>query len=122
MSATTSGNEERRCQLLKECADDPHYLRLIQFFGRFPNARFSRLAIIHALNDGKIPVEKALKKLADKEILNVTYLNKVVLYCLTQEEPARRLVLDLAQLDRSQWQHLIQYTHYTNSLASTLNI
>ena len=108
MSVITPNSEEKRHQLLGEYANSLPCLRLIQFFGRFPSARFSRLAIIHALNDGKIPIEKALNQLADKQILDIIYLNKVVLYALTQDEQRRRLVLELAQLDLNQWQHLIK--------------
>ena len=117
MSAMTL--EERQCQLLKECTDDPHCLRLIQFFGRFPNARFSRLAIIHALNDGKVPVEKALTRLTEKEVLYTIPLNKVTLYYLTQEEPIRRFVLGLAQLDRSQWRQLMKNSVDAHALSGS---
>ncbi len=67
-------------------ADDPHCLELLQFFGKHPRTRFSRLALVHALNNGKLYViDRALKRLV-KDGLVILHSDKIVaLYSLAGE-------------------------------------
>ena len=45
-------------------SDDPHCLELLVFFNQHPRTRFSRLVLVHALNNGKASViDRALKRL-----------------------------------------------------------
>ncbi len=67
-------------------ADDPHCLELLLFFYKHPKTRFSRLALVHALNIGKVyVVERALKRLV-KDGQVILHADKIVaLYSLAGE-------------------------------------
>jgi len=68
-------------------SDDSHCLELLQFFGKHPHTRFSRLALVHALNNGKLwVIDRALKRLV-KDGLVILHSDKIVaLYSLADEE------------------------------------
>jgi hypothetical protein len=108
------------CQLIKEYNDDPYCLELIRFFGWHPNARFSGLAVLHALSVGgeRRYVEKALSQLVDKGMVKTYSENDIAFYCLTDDKALRQSVLDVARLDWSQWQVMLRqsYTHLWNYL------
>jgi hypothetical protein len=67
--------------------DDPHCLELLQFFGKHPRTRFSRLALAHALNNGKLGViDRALKRLVTDGAI-ILHSDKIVaLYSLASSE------------------------------------
>lgn len=102
-------------QLIKEYNDNPYCLELIQFFGWHPNARFSGLAILHALSVSgeRRYVEKALRQLIDKGLVKTYSENNIAFYCLTDDNALRQAALDIARLDWSQWQVMLRqsYTH-----------
>jgi hypothetical protein len=59
-------------------ADDPHCLELLQFFNKHPRTRFSRLVLVHAINNGKLAVvDRALKRLV-KDGLVILHSDKIV--------------------------------------------
>jgi hypothetical protein len=64
-------------------AGDPHCMELLQFFNKHPHTRFSCLALVHALNNGKLCViDRALKRLV-KDGLVILQSDKIVaLYSL----------------------------------------
>jgi hypothetical protein len=98
-------------QLLNEFISNQHCLELLRFFVVHPNGRFSKLAIIHAIdeNSSKPEIEKALENLVNDGVVITNTLNNVCYYLLTQDEPTRHLVLNLAEFDWSQWQRLDHY-------------
>ena len=59
MVTTQTPKQEIACQYIKEYADNPYCLELIQFFGWRPGTRYCSLAILHALGDnGESPYIK----------------------------------------------------------------
>ncbi len=111
MAAYEIAIEPTLCQFIKEYADDQYCLELLQFFGGYPHARFSWLAVVHALNvnGGRLYVERALRHLINKGVVR-TYIegNNLPLYFLTGDEPLRRPALELAKLDWHQWQLVLR--------------
>jgi hypothetical protein len=98
-------------QLLKELISNRYCLGLLRFFVMHPNGRFSKLAIIHALDeDGTRPeIENDLVTLVNDGVVNVKTENRINYYWLTCDEPTRQLVLNLAEFDWRQWQRLDHY-------------
>jgi hypothetical protein len=68
-------------------ANDTHCLELLQFFGKHPRTRFSRLALVHALNNGKLCViDRSLKRLVNDGVV-ILHSDKIVaLYSLAGEK------------------------------------
>jgi hypothetical protein len=98
-------------QLLKELISNRYCLGLLRFFVIHPNGRFSKLAVIHALDEeGTMPeIEKDLDNLAGDGVIKKSIENGTCYYMLTREEPTRHLVLNLAEFDWQQWQRLDHY-------------
>lgn len=97
--------QEKAYDLVREFADDRYCLRFLRFFGMHPYTRFSRLAIIHAQSmDGcKSFLEKALRRLVDQGIVRECVENGCPLYSLTENENLGSRVMELANLDWSEW-------------------
>ncbi len=109
MNVTKTTPEEKLCQFTREYAGDQDcLLELIQFFGRYPNTRFSELAVIHALNGRRLYTERALRHLVDKGVVKRYRENNVYLYSLTEDESLRSLIIDLARLNWGNWQQLLR--------------
>ncbi|OGO23834.1 MAG: hypothetical protein A2144_09355 [Chloroflexi bacterium RBG_16_50_9] len=84
-------------------------LELLRFFSAHPNSRFSKLAVIHAMeeSDSSLAVKKALTKLIGEGVVKIIIENDSFLYFLTGDEPVRQLVLELAKLDWRRWQNML---------------
>jgi hypothetical protein len=97
--------------LLKEIITSRYCLALLRFFVVHPNGRFSQLAIIHALDDsGTRPeIETALEKLVGDGVVKTSIENGLCYYLLTNNEPTRHLILNLAEFDWHQFQRLEHY-------------
>jgi len=91
-------------KLIKEYTGDQDCLELIQFFGKYPSARFNRLAIIYAMNnnDNYNGVEKALKRLVDNKLVECISEKETILYSLTGDRTIRDIVSNIAALDLPQ--------------------
>ena len=98
-------------QLLKGIISNRYCLGLLRFFVVHPNGRFSKLAVVHALDEnGTVPeIEKDLDKLTNDGVINMSIENGTCYYMLTRDEPTRHLVLNLAEFDWRQWQRLDHY-------------
>src|SRR4030042_1542680 len=85
-------------QLMKKLISNRSCLGLLRFFAAHPNGRFSKLAVIHAIDDNCTgwEMEQALEDMVEEKILDVYTEKSVVYYILTQEEALRRLVLNMA--------------------------
>ena len=103
---------EELCQFVKRYVDDYYCLELLRFFGGYPHARFSELAVVHALNSnrGKLHTKRALKQLVDKGVVRISIDNNIPLYSLTEDESLCSLASDLAKLDWRQWQLVLRQT------------
>ncbi len=109
MIASEIALPEKLFQFIREYAGDQYCLvELLRFLGRHPNTRFSRLAVIHALNSRKLYTEKALKHLVSHGVVRNCLENNVPLYSLTEEETPRKWALDLAKFDWCEWQLLLK--------------
>jgi hypothetical protein len=86
-------------------------MALLRFFVTHPNGRFSKLAIVHAIDDNhnKPEVEKALMKMIDDGLLMINIENDVSFYLLTREEPMRQSILEMAEFDWRHWQLVLDY-------------
>ena len=104
-------NKPNTSQLLKELVSNRYCQGLLRFFVVHPNGRFSKLAILHALDEnGTRPeIESDLNKLVYDGVIKESVENRTCLYMLTNEEPTRHLVLNLAEFDWRQWQRLDHY-------------
>jgi hypothetical protein len=98
-------------QLMKELISNRYCLGLLRFFVVHPNGRFSKLAIVHALDeDGTRPeIERDLEKLENDGIIKTSIENSTCYYQLTRDEPTRHLIMNLAEFDWRQWQRLDHY-------------
>jgi hypothetical protein len=92
---------------IKDFGDDLCSLELLLFFGRHPNARFNRTAVLRALTARRFDTAIALKCLIDRKLVITYFENGITLYALTKEEPAYSIVAELKGIDRLQWQSLI---------------
>ena len=77
--------EEKLSQLPREYANDPCCREVLVFLRRHPHTRFSRLAIVHALNGHRLYVEQALNHLTDSGVIRRYLKNNVPLYSLAGE-------------------------------------
>lgn len=98
-------------QLMKELISNRYCLGLLRFFVVHPNGRFSKLAVIHALDENatRPEVETDLAKLVNYGVIVESFEKSVCYYRLTMDEPTRHLVLNLAEFDWRQWQRLDHY-------------
>jgi len=110
MTASEVAVAEKLGQSLREYADSHYCLEILRFFGKYPHARFSGLAVVHALNvnGGRLYIEKALRHLIDKGVVKAYMENNVRLYSLTENEPLSNLASNLAKLDWRQWQLVVK--------------
>jgi hypothetical protein len=112
---------EKLYEFIKEYTDGHYCLEILRFFGRCPRARFSELAVVHALdaNGGRLCIARVLRHLIDKGVVKTYIENNVRLYSLTEDGSLRSLALDLAKLDWNQWQLVVRQVYLVHTL--TLN-
>jgi hypothetical protein len=98
-------------QLVKKLISNRCCLMLLRFFVAHPNGRFSKLAVVHAIDDSnsKTEVEKALMKMVDEGLLMINIENDVSFYLLTREEPMRQSIMEMAEFDWRHWQLVLDY-------------
>ena len=100
-------------KIIREYTNDNHCLELLRFFGKYPNAHFNRLAIIHGLFNGDAHgnahiIEKALKRIVEGNLVCTRSENGIKLYSLTEDKISRDIICDFAQLDLPQRQLLLK--------------
>jgi hypothetical protein len=98
-------------QMVKKLINDHCCLALLRFFVAHPNGRFSKLAIVHAIDDNhnKPEVEKSLMQMVDDSILALKIENDVSFYMLTREDPMRQSILEMGEFDWRHWQLVLDY-------------
>jgi hypothetical protein len=104
-------NQPCLCQLVKKLINNRCCLALLRFFVAHPNGRFSKLAIVHAIDDNssKPEIEKALMHLVDEGILMINIENDISFYLLTREASVRQIVLDMGEFDWRHWQLVLEH-------------
>lgn len=95
-------------QFVKEYAGDRLKVELLAFWGRHPNARFSRLAIRCALECGKSDINRTLKDMVEAGLLDIHTGCGEVFYSLTADETKRQLALGLATLGWARWMSMVR--------------
>jgi hypothetical protein len=103
---------EELCQFTKQYADSYHCLELLRFFGRYPHAQFSELAVVRALNLNreKLSTKRVLRQFVDKGVLRISICNNISLYSLTEDESLCRLASNLVKFNWRQWQLMLRQT------------
>jgi len=100
--------EQKLRQFIKEFGDDRCSLELLTFLGKHPHTRFSRLAIIHALDAPRSDIDRALQHLINKGLIIIHDGNDIPVYTLSDSELLHRLALNLAGLNQCQWQLVLK--------------
>jgi len=103
---------ENTLEMIQGYVDDVHCLELLQFFGKYSNARFNRLAIIHGLYDGRAHslahiLEKSLKRLVEDKFIHTAPQNGIILYSLTDDKKSREMIREFAAIDSQRLHTLI---------------
>ncbi len=106
--------EKSLYRFLQEHDDNRVKKELLLFWAMHPNARFDRRAICYALDCSKLEAERALRAMVEEGMLENNTCNGVILYSLTEDEPLRGLVSDLAKLDWRQWQLAFRQTYLSS--------
>ncbi len=101
---------EELCQFIKQYVDGYYCLELLRFFGGYPQAKFSELAVVHGLNSerGTSYIKRAIRHLVDKGVVRMSVNNNIPLYSMTEDESLRSLASNLAKLDWGQWQLMLR--------------
>jgi len=100
--------EDKLHEFIKEHGEEQCYLELLRFFGRHPYTRFSRRAIVRALDHPRFYVERDLGRLINSGVVKAYTSNSVSFYSLTDDESLCSLVLDLAKLNWLQWRLVLR--------------
>jgi DNA-binding transcriptional ArsR family regulator len=109
MFASVVDVEGKLAKCVQNYADDRcSLLELLRFLGKHPYTRFSRAAIVLALRNQGVFVERGLKYLVDNGIVTFEEEKKIQLYSLTGSEPMRNWALELVRLDWCQWQSVLR--------------
>jgi hypothetical protein len=112
---TISGVKKSRSsyieQLMQKFVRNRSCLGLLRFFASYPDGRFSKLAIIHAIDDecNRPEMDRALEEMVAEKILDISTDNGRKYYSLTQEEVLRRLVLNMAVFEWRDWQLILEH-------------
>jgi hypothetical protein len=98
-------------ELMKKLVGNRCCLGLLRFFAAHPNGKFSKLAIIHALDedDNRPNVENALYQMMDEGIIKITADKEMLYYVLTRDEAMRKLVINMALFDWHDWQMVLEH-------------
>jgi hypothetical protein len=99
------------CQLMKRLIGNHCCLALLRFFVAHPNGRFSKLAIVHGIDDNssRPEVERALSQLVNEGILMINIENDISFYLLTRETEPRQVVLEMGEFDWRHWQLVLEH-------------
>jgi hypothetical protein len=98
-------------QLMKKLVSNRCCLGLLRFFAAHPNGRFSKLAVIHALDedDNRPRIENAIEQMIQEGIIKVSDEKDVTYYMLTKDEAMRKLVINVALFDWRDWQMVLEH-------------
>ena len=88
---------------------------VILFWALHPNTKFSRLAVLSAMERSRIEVERALTDMVKDGLLNVNSQNGLVTYSLTSNEDIRRMMALFSTLDWGQRRIVCDHAHLMHS-------
>jgi hypothetical protein len=86
-------------------------LDVLRFFAVHPNGRFSKLAVIHAVDEtrNRIEVGNMLDRMVADGILEISVENNTFFYALAADETVRRTVFSLGVMDWRDWQFVLEH-------------
>lgn len=98
-------------QAVKRLIGNRCCLALLRFFVTHPNGRFSKLAVVHAIDDSnsRLEIEQDLARMVDEGVLNISIENDISFYLLTREENARAIIMEMAEFDWRHWQLVLDH-------------
>ena len=98
-------------QLMKKLVGNRCCLGLLRFFAAHPNGRFSKLAVLHAMDedDNRPSIEDAIEQMIEEGIITATEDKETAYYMLTKEEAMRKLVINMALFDWHDWQMVLEH-------------
>ncbi len=98
-------------QLMKKLINDHCSLALLRFFIAHPNGRFSKLAIVHAIDDSnsRLEIEKTLIQMVNDGILMINIENDISFFLLTRESAVRDVVLEMGEFEWRHWQLVLEH-------------
>jgi len=98
-------------QLMKKLVGNRCCLGLLRFFAAHPNGRFSKLAVIHAMDedDNRPRIENAIEQMIDEGIIKTSDEKNITYYMLTKDEAMRKLVINVALFDWRDWQMVLEH-------------
>lgn len=98
-------------QLMKKLVGNRCCLGLLRFFAAHPNGRFSKLAVLHAMDedDNRPRIEEAIEQMIEEGIITSSEEKDVIYFTLTKEEAMRKLVINMALFDWRDWQMVLEH-------------
>ena len=114
--ANTQAAKPEIRQLMRTLINSHATLSVIRFFSAHPRGRFSKLAVIHAIDEenGRRQVEGAMRDLVSAGVLKTETRSGECYYRLTSEEPVRGIVLKTADLDWRPWELVLVHVQDTS--------
>jgi hypothetical protein len=88
---------------------------VLLFWALHPNARFSKLAVLSAVECSRIDVERALTDMVNDKLVDTHCYNGLVTYSLTCNEDIRRMMALFGTLDWSQRRIIFDHTRLVPS-------
>jgi hypothetical protein len=106
---------------LDKCGDTRAKQELLLFWALHPNARFSRLAVLSALECSKLDAERALAYMVDIELVNKHSDSGLITYSLTLSEKIRQMLVQLDALDWHQRHEIFSHIHGVSGTCSLVS-
>ena len=94
-----------------KCGDTRAKQELLLFWALHPDARFSRLAVLSAMECSKLDAERALAYMVDIELVNKHSDSGSTTYSLTLSEKLRQMLAQLNALDWRQRHEIFSHIH-----------
>jgi hypothetical protein len=115
MFASIIAVEDQLSKCIRNYNDDRcSLLELLRFLGKHPYTRFSKAAIVLALKNQGVFVERGLRYLVDIGIVTLEIENMIQLFSLTSDENVQNWALELVKLDWCQWQSVLKQMVYAD--------
>lgn len=98
-------------QLMKKFVSDRCCLELFRFFAAHPNSRFSKLAVLHAMDedDNRARIINAIEQMIEEGIIHSFDEKGITYFTLTKDEAMRKLVINIALFDWRDWQMVLEH-------------
>jgi hypothetical protein len=106
---------------LDRCGDTRAKQELLLFWALHPDARFSRLAVLSALECSKLDTERALAYMVDIELVNTHSDSGLTTYSLTLSEKIRQMLAQLNTLDWGQRHEIFSHIHQVPGACSLVS-